>query len=65
MDSKALTHLAYDLGLEPAHLDEAVHEAASKLASAANNDGMESQLQFLVEQYGEEATEKLLRAEAA
>jgi len=36
------------LGYESAHLDEVVHDAASQLASNANNDGMSSQVDFLI-----------------
>ena len=34
-------------GYESQHLDEIVHDAASQLASNANNDGMSNQLDFL------------------
>ena len=42
--------LKYDLqkqGIESELLDEVVQDAASRLASNANNDGMKSQLEFL------------------
>jgi hypothetical protein len=35
-------------GCSPEHLDEAVQQAASELASAANNDGLEAQVKFLL-----------------
>tara|TARA_R110002051_G_C8762475_1_gene501897 strand:- start:4071 stop:4259 length:189 start_codon:yes stop_codon:yes gene_type:complete len=35
------------LGYESAHLDDVVHDAASTLASNANNDGMGNQIEFL------------------
>lgn len=34
-------------GIESALLDDLVHEAASSLASNANNGGMEAQIEFL------------------
>lgn len=37
-----------DEGIEPAHLDEAVHDAASGMASGANNEGLEVQVDFLL-----------------
>ena len=42
--------LKYNLqkqGIDSVMLDEVVHDAASRLASNANNDGMKSQLEFL------------------
>ncbi len=35
-------------GFKPEHLDEAVHDAASERATAANNDGLEAQVLFLL-----------------
>lgn len=40
-------------------LDELVHDTFSKLASETNNNGIESQITFLVTQYGPKA-EKLI-----
>lgn len=39
-------------GYESAHLDDIVQDAASALASDANNGGMDAQLSFLVEKCG-------------
>jgi len=40
------------LGYEAAHLDEAVHSAASSLASNANNAGVSGQIEFLTNTCG-------------
>ena len=46
-------------------LDELVHDLAAKLGSTVNNDGMERQVQFVIEQLGThnaiEAIEKVIR----
>ena len=39
-------------GIESVHLDDLVHDAASLMASAANNDGVEGQVDFLIETCG-------------
>lgn len=39
-----------DLGAEA--LDDTVHEEASRLATAVNNDGLKDQIEFLVTQRG-------------
>lgn len=44
----SLKNQLIDLGFESSHLDSLVDEAASRLASNTNNDGMKSQLDFLV-----------------
>lgn len=36
------------LGLQSCHLDSAVHDAASEMASAVNNEGMKEQVEFLL-----------------
>ena len=36
-------------GIEPESLDEAVHEAKSREASAINNEGLEAQIGYLLE----------------
>lgn len=43
---------AEGLGAGPEDLDELIHEAFSKPATAINNDGLESQIEFLVKTYG-------------
>lgn len=47
-------------GLEAEDLDEAVHTAASQMASDANNGGLEEQVRFLVSILGVEETRQLL-----
>ncbi len=49
-------------GLKPEDLDEAVHDAMSARASAINNDGLEGQLQFLVEECGASHVEEIINA---
>jgi hypothetical protein len=39
-------------GVEPEELDELVHEAASSMASNANNSGVEAQVEFLMNTCG-------------
>ncbi len=39
-------------GVDVLVVDEIVHDAASQLATAANNGGPEAQAAFLIEQYG-------------
>lgn len=42
----------FDKGIEAANLDDLVHEAAEELASGANNNGIDGQLDFLLETCG-------------
>jgi hypothetical protein len=35
-------------GITTAHLDSVVHDAAAELATTANNDGLEAQVEFLL-----------------
>ena len=44
---KALIQKLEELGAKPEHLDEAVHQAASDMASNANNGGLSEQVEFL------------------
>ena len=39
-------------GIESAHLDDIVHDAASGLASDANNEGIDGQINFLMDTCG-------------
>lgn len=39
-------------GVDPSSLDEMVHEAKSREASSINNQGLEAQIEYLVECYG-------------
>jgi len=39
-------------GIESAHLDEITHDAASQLASSANNGGLDDQIDFLLDTCG-------------
>jgi hypothetical protein len=50
--------------IEPAALDEAVHEAASQLAAGINNGGLDEQIAFLVERFGADETQRLVQAAA-
>ena len=61
-----LVELAAQLGIESEYLDEAVHEAASDLASAINNGGINDQIEFLISRYegGEKDVEELLQGMA-
>lgn len=42
-------------------LDELVHEVSASAAAAANNDGLESQIELLVERLGADATLRALQ----
>lgn len=42
----------FNKGIEAAHMDDIVQEAASELASGANNNGIDGQLDFLLETCG-------------
>ena len=63
-DTAPLLKLAEELGLESQDLDEAVHDAASHIGSGVNNQGLDRQIQFLVEQLGEQGAEEEIRAAA-
>ena len=39
-------------GIEASHLDDIVHDAASQLATNANNEGIDGQLNFLMDTCG-------------
>lgn len=45
--SQELMQQIEKLGIQPEHLDEAVHDAASDMASNANNGGVREQVMFL------------------
>ena len=51
---------AAGLGLEAGDLDDLVHDAYSRQASETNNDGLGSQVKFLIESYGTEGARTLL-----
>jgi len=51
---------AAGLGLEARDLDDLVHDAYSRQASETNNDGLGSQVKFLIESYGTEGARSLL-----
>ena len=59
-DEEELAAWAAELGLEPEDLEDLVHDAFSRQASETNNDGLESQVRFLVEYYGPGRTRSLL-----
>ena len=63
-DTTALQELAVALGLESEDLDEAVHDAASHIGSNVNNQGLDRQIQFLVDQLGEQGAEEEIRTAA-
>ena len=47
-------------GIVAEQLDDAVHDAASALASTINNQGLSAQLAFLIDQWGDAAAERFL-----
>lgn len=49
MTKPELKKFLMDKGIESSHLDDLVHDAASQLASNANNGGTEDQLNFLMD----------------
>lgn len=55
-----LVRRAEQHGLQPEDLDDLVHDAASQAASMVDNDGLESQIEYLIEQRGLVDTEKAL-----
>jgi hypothetical protein len=55
-----LVQKAEALKLAPGQLDDAVHEAAASIAAIMNNDGLDGQIAYLVEQLGAEEAERLL-----
>ena len=61
-DTIALWELAEDMGLDGEDLDEAVHDAASRIGSDVNNQGLDRQIQFLAEQLGARGAEEEIRA---
>jgi len=52
MTKKELQKHLVDHGVESSHLDETCHTTASELASSANNDGLEGQINFLMDTCG-------------
>ena len=48
MSNLSLEKTLCSMGLGPEDLDELVHEAASNMASNANNEGMRGQISFLM-----------------
>lgn len=56
-----LVETAERLGLDTEQIDEMVHELFSQVASAINNEGLESQLAFLAGRLGTKAVEDELR----
>jgi len=59
-EAQELAAWAAGLGLEAGDLDDLVHDAYSKQASETNNDGLGSQVKFLIESYGTEGARSLL-----
>lgn len=55
-----LIQKAEKLGIDAESLDDAVHDAASQVASAINNGGIEDQIAYLLEQLGVEETARIL-----
>ncbi len=47
-------------GLTSQYLDDLVHDAKSQEASALNNEGLEPQLEYLLESWGLEELQKML-----
>jgi hypothetical protein len=61
MSKSELKKLLLEKGIESANLDDTVHDAASSLASSANNEGIDGQLEFLMEKCGW-SSEDILKA---
>lgn len=49
-------------GVSSSDLDEAVHDSASVLASAINNEGVGEQIRFLVGEEGPEVVRSIIKA---
>lgn len=58
----SLVDLAEELNLTSEDLDDLVHDAASMKASDINNQGLYEQLEYLVNAFGEEEVEQILRS---
>ena len=56
-----LIDLADHLELDAGDLDEEVHQAASEIASEVNNNGIETQLEFLVSSWGLDEVIEIVR----
>ena len=65
MDADKLEKLCVELGLSSQDIDDTVYDIESEEASNINNEGMHAQLLFIIESWGEEETEKLIRELAA
>jgi len=61
MSKSELKKLLLEKGIESSHLDDTCHDAASTLASNANNEGIDGQLEFLMEKCGW-SSEDILKA---
>jgi len=61
MTKSELKKLLLEKGIESANLDDTVHDAASSLASNANSEGIDGQLEFLLEKCGW-SSEDILKA---
>jgi hypothetical protein len=59
-----LLTLADALALDEDALDDVVHDAASRLGSAANNGGLQGQIAFLFAHLGEQGVEAAIRSVA-
>ena len=59
-EAEELAAWAAGLGLEAGDLDDLVHDAYSRQASETNNDGLGSQVKFLIESYGTGGARSLL-----
>jgi hypothetical protein len=59
-EAAELAAWAAGLGFGSCDLDDLVHDACSRQASQANNDGLQAQVQFLVESYGAGRARSLL-----
>ena len=59
-----LVALATNLGLEPEDLDELVHDAAGQEASRVNNGGLDTQIEYLIDQLGPIAARAIIQDRA-
>lgn len=56
-----LENLCQELGLEAEDLDDLVHDIASEAASDVNNNGLESQIEFLFARLGTDTEQEIRR----
>jgi hypothetical protein len=60
-----LVRKAEERKIKPEALDDAVHDAAGRLAAGINNGGLDEQIPFLIERFGTDETQRLIDAAGA